>query len=98
MLFRKNIFEDCKEFPEMNGEDQTSLVHLNVLVGEDNPISMRQMNKRLSKRGHQVVLVCDGKECHDNYVSQAENVDVILMDLQVCINCYVKGGLRENGC
>jgi CheY-like chemotaxis protein len=67
----------------MDGEGQTSLLHLNVLVAEDNPINLRLMNKKLSRRGHKVDLACDGQECHDQYVSNTANIDVILMDMKV---------------
>lgn len=77
--------ENDSQFQDMDSEGQTSLVHLNVLVAEDNPISLRLMNKRLSRRGHKVDLACDGQECHDQCVSNSGNVDVILMDMQVCI-------------
>lgn len=58
---------------------------LNILIAEDNPINARLLTKRLQKLGHEVELSCDGQECHDRFTSKSQRVDVILMDIQVCI-------------
>ena len=75
--------ESVSQYPDMDSEGQTSLVHMNVLVAEDNPINLHLMNKKLSRRGHKVDLACDGQECHDQYVGNVANTDVILMDIAV---------------
>lgn len=55
-----------------------------VLVAEDNPINSRLLMRRLTKLGHQVHLAQDGQECYDGFVKMPLQVDVILMDIQVC--------------
>ncbi|RDW95280.1 hypothetical protein BP5796_01043 [Coleophoma crateriformis] len=94
------------QWPDMDIEGQSSLVHLRILVAEDNPISLRLLNRKLTRRGHEVELSCDGQECHDYYVSNPDGVDVILMDLQMplvdgplatrMIRYYEKGDDRKD--
>jgi hypothetical protein len=83
LSFGSSESDNDTNYPDMDGEGQTSLVHLNILAAEDNPIILRQTKKRLSQRGHDISLACDGQECHDIYVSNLEGIDVILMDLDV---------------
>ncbi|RDW88143.1 hypothetical protein BP6252_00175 [Coleophoma cylindrospora] len=75
--------EAVSQWPDMDIEGQSSLVHLRILIAEDNPINLRLLNRKLVRRGHDVELCCDGQECHDYYVSNPDGVDIILMDLQM---------------
>jgi hypothetical protein len=74
-------------FPAMDTIERVSTTiwtePLKVLVAEDNPINARLLTRRLQKVGHQVELSVDGQECYDQYISNPEAVDVILMDIQV---------------
>ena len=63
----------------------TSGVRLNVLVAEDNLVSQKMLEKRIGMRGHEVVVTGDGQECHDRFAASGGKVDVIIMDLKVCL-------------
>ncbi len=52
-----------------------------VLLAEDNPINQHLARLALEKRGHQVVVVEDGREAVD--ILQRESFDVVLMDLSM---------------
>jgi signal transduction histidine kinase/ActR/RegA family two-component response regulator len=54
---------------------------MRILVAEDNPVNQRVITGILEKRGHSVVLACDGREAIDLYLKQA--FDVIFMDVQM---------------
>lgn len=69
--------------PNMNKEGHTSQVFLNVLIAEDDPISLRMLEEKVSLLGHNVDTACDGQECHSRFVSNPSKFDVILMDLEV---------------
>jgi CheY-like chemotaxis protein len=61
---------------------------LSILVAEDNPINAKLLDRRLDKLGHKIEIVNDGQACHDFYQLERDNVDVILMDLQVCYSSF----------
>lgn len=54
---------------------------LRVLVAEDNPVNRKLVERLMSKRGHDVVAVSDGKQAVDKI--SAQPFDVILMDVQM---------------
>ncbi|MGJ5820809.1 two-component regulator propeller domain-containing protein [Paludibaculum fermentans] len=54
---------------------------LRVLVAEDNPVNRKLVERLMSKRGHEVVAVSDGKQAVDKI--SAQPFDVILMDVQM---------------
>ncbi|TVY37494.1 Cyanobacterial phytochrome B [Lachnellula subtilissima] len=70
-------------FPRMGRDDSDPKELLSVLIAEDNPINAKLLTRRLVRLGHEVVVACDGQECHDHFVSKLQKVDVILMDLQM---------------
>lgn len=80
-------------FPEMDSPTHSTRMRqelLNVLIAEDNPINAKLLTKRLTKSGHAVEVSYDGQECHDYFASKPHDVDVILMDLQVCSSSIAK--------
>ena len=54
-----------------------------VLIAEDDPISSKIIQKRLSKVGYEVRLTVNGEECAVVYREDAKGFDVVLMDIQV---------------
>ncbi|WP_321476452.1 two-component regulator propeller domain-containing protein [uncultured Paludibaculum sp.] len=54
---------------------------LKVLVAEDNPVNRKLVERLMSKRGHEVVAVSDGKQAVDRVSN--EPFDVVLMDVQM---------------
>jgi CheY-like chemotaxis protein len=54
---------------------------LRVLMAEDNPVNQKLTAKILEKRGHQVVVVGDGREALA--ALEKETFDVVLMDMQM---------------
>jgi CheY-like chemotaxis protein len=60
-----------------------SLSSLNILVADDDPLSRRLLDERLSQWGHAVDITCNGQDCHDLFASNMDKFDVILMDLKV---------------
>jgi CheY-like chemotaxis protein len=96
-------FSSTFPFPKMESESSPSepeRLSLSVLIAEDNPINARLLTRRLQKLGHEVEVACDGQECHDHFAANPQKVDVILMDLQVCIPCLYRQLLMliENRC
>jgi light-regulated signal transduction histidine kinase (bacteriophytochrome) len=80
---------DGYPFPQMNTTANDSQGEsLNVLMAEDNPINSRLLSRRLQKLGHSVEITVDGQECGDHFKTDPEGVDVILMDIQVCIYLF----------
>ncbi|KAL3426371.1 hsp90-like protein [Phlyctema vagabunda] len=75
--------EERSQYPGLDDEGQSSLVHLDILVAEDNPIYLRLLDKRLNRRGHKVHIVCDGQEAYEYLVNDSGQIDVILMNLQM---------------
>lgn len=76
--------------PELDAGDRASFASMHVLVAEDNFVSQRMLEKRLSQLGYTVVTASDGQEAHDRFVTSstsATKVDVILMDMKVCQPC-----------
>jgi CheY-like chemotaxis protein len=72
-------------FPQMDGATTSpTRPHLSVLIAEDNPIKSRILTRRLEKLGYEVQVAIDGQECHDYFKLHSQQVDVILMDIQVC--------------
>lgn len=73
--------------PELEDVDRASFASMHVLVAEDNFVSQRMLEKRLSQLGYTVVTASDGQEAHDKFVtsstSSATKIDVILMDMKV---------------
>ena len=55
--------------------------HLNILVAEDNPVNQRVTKGLLSKRGHSVQSVFNGKEALAALA--CEQFDLVLMDVQM---------------
>ncbi|KAK0102733.1 Light-sensor Protein kinase [Cadophora gregata] len=74
----------------------TSGLRLNVLVAEDNLVSQKMLEKRIGMRGHEVVVTSDGQECHDRFAAGGGKVDVIIMDLKVCLSCCPGGGAGKD--
>lgn len=75
--------------PDLENEDRASFVGMHVLIAEDNFVSQRLLEKRLSQLGYTVTCAGDGQECHDKFVTASaggvgKGVDVILMDMKVC--------------
>ena len=70
--------------PSSHQTDGRSAQHsraLNILVAEDNPTNQQLLRRILEKRGHAVVVACDGREALD-LLSQHE-FDLVLMDVQM---------------
>lgn len=59
---------------------------MHVLIAEDDPISSRMLDERLTQWGHTVDIACDGQEAYDIFAADTGRVDVILMDLKVCFS------------
>jgi two-component system sensor histidine kinase/response regulator len=55
--------------------------HLNVLVAEDNAVNQTVVRRILTKRGHTVTVVGDGRAAVDAFLR--DRFDVILMDIQM---------------
>jgi predicted SnoaL-like aldol condensation-catalyzing enzyme len=66
---------------------------LSILVAEDDPISLRMLDEKLSGLGHTVDIASNGQECHSQFASNQAKVDVILMDLEVCTPIFEKSQL-----
>ena len=56
---------------------------LRILVAEDNPVNQRLIKKILEKKGHEVILVRDGREAVEKYMAERDRLDLILMDVQM---------------
>lgn len=72
--------------PDVEHENRASFASMHVLVAEDNFVSQRMLEKRLSQLGYTVVTASDGQEAHDKFVTSsasATKIDVILMDMKV---------------
>ena len=54
---------------------------LHILLAEDNEVNQELAVKTLQKRGHTVVIACDGREAVA--VLERESVDLVLMDIQM---------------
>jgi signal transduction histidine kinase/CheY-like chemotaxis protein len=54
---------------------------LRVLVAEDNPVNRRLITRLLEKRGHRVVIACNGREAVQ--AAGKEDYDLVLMDVQM---------------
>jgi signal transduction histidine kinase/DNA-binding response OmpR family regulator/streptogramin lyase len=54
---------------------------LRVLLAEDNPVNQKLASRLLEKRGHDVVVVANGREAVDRL--HGERFDVVLMDVQM---------------
>ncbi|RDW85559.1 hypothetical protein BP5796_03884 [Coleophoma crateriformis] len=82
--------EPSLQSPDMVSRDspsspsQASMHNLNVLIAEDDPISLRALDERLSQWGHTVEIASNGQECYDRFMALSPSgVDVILMDLKM---------------
>lgn len=62
-----------------------ALHKFNILVAEDNFVTQRMLEKKLSAVHHHVIVANDGQEAHDKFVAQppSQAIDVILMDLKM---------------
>jgi CheY-like chemotaxis protein len=74
------------EAPDHFGHDVTARSEhgrrtLNILIAEDNPTNQQLLRRILEKRGHAVVVACDGREAL-TLLSQQE-FDLVLMDVQM---------------
>lgn len=69
--------------------DNESTGGLKVLVAEANPATLRMLDERLSQWGHHVDIASDGQECHGQFVADPSKVDVIIMDIEVCISLSI---------
>lgn len=56
---------------------------LNVLIADDDPLSVRTIDEQLSKWGARCTTSSDGQECHDRFEMTPDNFDVILIELKV---------------
>lgn len=72
---RRSSFTDTQE--------RNSPVNMNVLIAEEDPMSLRMIDERLSQLGYTVDFAYDGQECHDRFAANPAKVDVILMELKV---------------
>jgi CheY-like chemotaxis protein len=54
---------------------------MRILVAEDNPVNQRVITVLLEKRGHSVVLACNGSEAID--FQEKQSFDIIFMDVQM---------------
>lgn len=66
-------------------QDPSSFAYMHVLVAEDNFVSQRMLEKKLSQLGYTVSVAADGQEAHDRFVTTSSKIDVILMDMKVSI-------------
>jgi two-component system sensor histidine kinase/response regulator len=62
-------------------DEESFVKNLRVLLVEDNPINQKLAVRFLEKAGHSAVLAKNGKEAVDLF--QAEELDLILMDIQM---------------
>lgn len=79
--------EPQEEVPETTDEAPTA-DHMRVLVAEDDPVNSRIIKKRLEKLGHEVHLTSNGEECSSFHGDKSGFFDVVLMDMQVCFECF----------
>ena len=84
-----SVYSPKSEVHSDGSGSQSSLVDLNVLVAQGDPVSLRMMDEKLSRWGHTVDIASDGQECYDRFEANPSKVDVILMDLKVCISCHI---------
>jgi CheY-like chemotaxis protein len=75
----------------------SKLASLHILIAEDDTISTRILDERLTQWGHTVAMACDGQECYDIFAAEIGKVDVILMDLQVCLKFPLRSLLYMEG-
>jgi CheY-like chemotaxis protein len=66
-----------------NEINRHSSSNLNILIADDDPVSLRMLEEGLTQRGHSVDVASDGQECHDRFAGNADKIDLILMDLKV---------------
>jgi two-component system cell cycle response regulator DivK len=52
-----------------------------ILIVEDNELNRDMLSRRLARRGYEVVIASDGRECA--VIARSENPDLILMDLSL---------------
>jgi len=71
------------------GSYSSSTEHMRVLVAEDDPVNSRIVKKRLEKLGHDVYLTVNGEECAGAFCDHPKDFDVVLMDMQVSLRCYL---------
>ncbi|KUJ09902.1 uncharacterized protein LY89DRAFT_760652 [Mollisia scopiformis] len=72
--------------PDLDQNSRVSFASMHVLVAEDNFVSQRMLEKKLSQLGYTVVTASDGQEAHDRFVTSsnsATKIDVILMDMKM---------------
>ncbi len=74
----KDVDSSIAEFLNRSNE---IIAPLKILVAEDNAVNQKVAKKILEKLGHQVTLAINGKEAVE--VWQAQDFDVILMDVQM---------------
>jgi PAS domain S-box-containing protein len=55
--------------------------HWTILLAEDNPVNRMLAIRLLEKRGHKVMVACDGRQAVDAF--QKQKFDLILMDVQM---------------
>lgn len=58
---------------------------LNILIADDGTQATRTLDETLSLWGHSVIKANDGQECHDRFEMMSDKVDVIFMELKVCV-------------
>jgi PleD family two-component response regulator len=88
--YRPKSEPSSNSMPELEDVDRASFASMHVLVAEDNFVSQRMLEKRLSQLGYTVVTASDGQEAHDKFVTSsasATKIDVILMDMKVRNPC-----------
>jgi hypothetical protein len=75
--------------PETEIQIQVPSFSLNMLIADDNFATQRVLDKQLSQLGHLVTIACDGQEAHDRFVSSSAQIDIVLMDLKVCLPAFL---------
>jgi CheY-like chemotaxis protein len=54
-----------------------------ILLAEDNPVNQKLVTLTLTKAGHQVLIVNNGREAVEKYTNSIEPFDLIFMDIQM---------------
>jgi CheY-like chemotaxis protein len=59
--------------------------NLCILVADDNSVNLSIVKRRLEKMRHKVITTMDGQQCFTMFREFRQSVDLILMDINVCM-------------
>ncbi|OZJ06458.1 hypothetical protein BZG36_00614 [Bifiguratus adelaidae] len=82
-----NVLNDKDMEPTSTTSDQVSaknkMSSMRIIVGEDNPINQRVMQRQLERAGHKVLIAKNGNEAYDLYTKNPSEIDALLLDLEM---------------